>query len=86
MSIGTSIIKIWIARSCEFKPNFLIFLCLYHLSFDLETKGGWLNHQLMKKAKSIWIQVLSYYNCNRNSSPNDLYTLTLVDILIMSKY
>ena len=40
MSMGTSFVKIWLVCSCEFKPNFLIFWCLYHLFFDLKTIGA----------------------------------------------
>ena len=75
MSIGTSFVKIWNACSCEFKPNFLIFWCLYHLRFDLETIGELIKSSsggFEKKPNQfwheIWIQVLvillQLYTCN----------------------
>ena len=37
MSNWTSFVKIWKVSNCEFNANFLTFLDLYHLLYDLET-------------------------------------------------
>ena len=50
--------------SYEFKADFLVFWCLYHLLFDLETSGGILNHHLMA---NIWEKAISILSGNLNS-------------------
>jgi hypothetical protein len=79
MSIRTSFVKIWIACSYEFKSNFWIFRCLYHLLFDLETIGGWLNHHLMAY---IWEKSKSILAENLNSGLSYLITTEYIDRII----
>jgi hypothetical protein len=68
MSIWTSFVKIWIACSCKFKANFLVFM---PLAFWSRNYWDWLNHHLMA---NIWEKVNSILAENLNSCLSYLIT------------